>query len=144
MRILAIDYGEVRIGIALSDALLMTAQSPSFIRGDSAAEPLKEIVKIARENDVTRIVLGLPKNMDGSLGAQANKVLAFGEALKEMFDGEIVFWDERLSSRAATRTLIEGGVRRKARKKLKDGVTAIILLQSYLDSLPAPAGQADE
>ena len=135
MRILAIDYGEVRIGTAISDALCMTAQNPSFIRSESPGESLKEILKIVRENDVSRIVLGLPKNMDGSLGQQAEKVLEFGNALKKVYDGEVVYWDERLSTRAATRALIEGGVRRKARKKLKDGIAAVILLQSYLDSL---------
>ena len=135
MRVLAVDYGEVRIGLAVSDALLLTAQNPSCIRGESEAEAVETIVRIARENDVSRIIIGLPRNMDGSVGEQARKTMQFGEALAARFDGEVKYWDERLSTQAATRALVEGGVRRAKRRRLSDGVAALILLQSYLDSL---------
>jgi putative Holliday junction resolvase len=135
MRVLAVDYGEVRIGVAISDALLLTAQNPSCIRGKSEAEAVEAILGLARSNDVSRIIIGLPKNMDGSVGEQARKVMQFGGVLAARFDGEVGYWDERLSTQAATKALLEGGIRRAKRKELSDGVAALILLQSYLDSL---------
>ena len=135
MRVMAVDYGDVQIGLAVSDALLITAQSPRMIRAGSTEAALEEILRIAGEEEVSKIVVGLPRNMDGSLGEQARKVMEFGTLLESRFEGKVHYWDERLSTRAATRVLIEAGFSRAKRKKLNDGVAALILLQNYLDSL---------
>ena len=135
MRILALDHGTKRIGIAISDELKMIAQPLEF----SPAEPFLDFVtrlkEIIREKEVELILIGMPRNMDGSYGPAALKVQEFIAVLKDMVAIPIQTWDERLTSAQAQRFLIQGGVRRQERKQKVDKMAASILLQSYLDSL---------
>jgi putative Holliday junction resolvase len=137
MRILALDHGTKRIGIAISDELKMIAQPLEF----SPAEPFLEFVtrlkEIIRDKEVELILIGMPRNMDGSYGPAALKVQEFIAVLKDMVAIPIQTWDERLTSAQAQRFLIQGGVRRQDRKEKVDKMAASILLQSYLDSLGA-------
>jgi putative holliday junction resolvase len=135
MRILALDPGTRRIGIALSDELKIIAQPLEFI----AAEPFADVVARLRElvcdKQVELILVGLPRNMDGSYGPAALRVRDFVAALKEALTVPLRTWDERLTSAQANRVLIQGNVRRDKRKEKVDKMAAAILLQSYLDSL---------
>ncbi len=135
MRILAIDHGTKRIGIAVSDELKMIAQPLEFIPAEPFSEFLARLKEILRAKEVELILLGMPRNMDGSYGAAALKVQEFGAALKSAVAVPIQMWDERLTSVQANRFLIQGNVRREKRKEKVDKMAAAILLQSYLDSL---------
>ncbi len=135
MRILAIDHGTKRIGIAVSDELKMIAQPLEFIPAEPFSEFLARLKEILREKEVELILLGMPRNMDGSYGPAALKVQEFGAALKSAVAVPIQMWDERLTSVQANRFLIQGNVRREKRKEKVDKMAAAILLQSYLDSL---------
>jgi len=133
MRALGLDIGEKRIGIALSDALGWTAQGlESYTRRGTEAD-CAYITALIKDRDVTVCVVGLPRNMDGSLGAQAAYVQAFAEDLKAHTDVPIEFWDERLSTAAARRTLLEADTSRKKRKLVIDKLAAVHILQGYLD-----------
>jgi putative Holliday junction resolvase len=135
MRILALDHGTKRIGVAVSDELKMIAQPLEYI----AAEPFKDFVvrlkELIRIKEVEIIIVGMPRNMDGSYGEAAAKVREFVTVLKEIITVPLRTWDERLTSTQANRVLVEGGVRRADRKLKVDKVAAAMLLQSYLDSL---------
>ena len=135
MRILAIDHGTKRIGIAISDEMRTIAQPLEYI----AAEPLDKffdrLAQIIAEKQISLIVVGVPRNMDGTYGPAAAKVQQFVAALKDVVTVPIKSWDERLTSVQANRYLIEADVRRSKRKEKVDKTAAAILLQSYLDSL---------
>lgn len=133
MRILAVDYGEKRIGLALSDAMGWTAQPLEVVLRKGDGKSIEHIAQVATSRDVETILIGLPINMDASLSPMAMAAREFGIKLGDKTNIEIVEWDERLSSKSAERSLIEGGVRRKKRKGLVDKVAAAIILQSYLD-----------
>jgi len=135
MRILALDHGSKRIGVAISDELKMIAQPVQFIPAEPFAEFLACLKELLREKEVELIVVGMPRNMDGSYGPAALKVQDFVAALKNVITIPIQSWDERLTSVQANRFLIEGNVRRHKRKQKVDQMAAAILLQSYLDSL---------
>lgn len=135
MRILALDYGTKRIGIALSDELKMIAQPLEFVPAEPFLDFLERLKEIIREKEVELILIGMPRNMDGSYGPAALKAQEFAAVLKNKMAIPIVMWDERLTSAQAQRFLIEGGVRRADRKRKVDKTAAAILLQSYLDSL---------
>jgi putative Holliday junction resolvase len=131
MRILGLDVGSKRIGVAVSDALKITAQGLETVqRGDMAA--LESVIK---ENDVVEIVVGLPLNMDGTKGQRAEDAERFAEGLKEKFSLPVKMWDERLSTASAERFMIKGDLSRAKRKKLNDRAAAQIILQSYLDAI---------
>jgi len=136
MRIIGIDYGDKRIGIAISDPLGFTAQGVAVIgKGESYDEDIKELKKIIKKYEgVDEILIGLPKTMAGQIGVQAEKVLKFQEALKAAFKIPINTWDERLTTVQAERTLIEAGLSGKKRRKVVDKSAAAYILQSYLDS----------
>ena len=134
MRILALDHGTVRIGVALSDELKMIASPLEFIPAEPVADVFAKLRELIREKEVELIVIGMPRNMDGSYGPAAEKVREFATALKDAIAIPIKLWDERLTSTQANRLLISGGVRRNQRKEKVDGMAAAILLQSYLDS----------
>jgi putative Holliday junction resolvase len=134
MRVLAIDHGTKRIGIALSDELKMIAQPLEFIPAEPFAAFVERLRTILREKEVEQIVVGMPRNMDGSYGPAAQKVREFVTALKEAVTVPIQLWDERLTSAQANRLLIQSDVRRDKRKEKVDKMAAAILLQSYLDS----------
>lgn len=135
MRILALDHGTKRIGIAVSDELKMIAQSLEFVPAEPFLDFLDRLKEIIREKEIELILIGMPRNMDGSYGPAALKVQEFIAVLKEKLAVPIRTWDERLTSAQAQRFLIQGGVRRSERKEKVDKMAAAILLQSYLDSL---------
>jgi putative holliday junction resolvase len=135
MRILAIDHGSKRMGIALSDELKMIAQPVCFIPSEPFADFLEQLKKILQEKEVELVLVGMPRNMDGSYGPAALKVQEFVNVLKSAVTVPIKTWDERLTSTQANRFLIDANVRRDKRKEKVDATAAAILLQSYLDSL---------
>jgi putative Holliday junction resolvase len=135
MRILGLDVGTKRIGIAISDELGWTAQGVKTLYRRNWEGDLRELRDIVTEYGVEKIVVGLPKNMDGSLGPQAEMVLGFVEELHEIAGVPVVTWDERLSTVEATKMFIRADVSRKKRKGKVDIAAAVLILQSYLDSL---------
>src|SRR6187455_723488 len=134
MRVLAIDHGTKRMGIALSDPSGLIAQPLEFIPAEPFAQFLARLKEILREKEVELIIVGMPRNMDGSYGPAAAKVQEFVAVLKENIVTPIRTWDERLTSAQANRFLIEAKVRRQERKEKVDKASAAILLQSFLDS----------
>lgn len=136
MKKLGLDLGNKSLGIAISDQLVFLARGlETYNFEDKDFESaLVYIEKIIGENNVDVVVLGLPKNMDGTLGEQANYAIEFGENLKEMCDINIVMWDERLTSKMASNMMISQNLKRKKRKKDIDKMAAVIILQGYLDS----------
>ena len=132
-RILGLDVGDVRIGLALSDEMRFIATPHSVYTRVGWGPDVKHIKKVYEESKAVLIVSGLPKNMDGSVGFQAEKVMAFIEKLKEA-GLPVEFQDERLSTVSAHQALIEGGVRRDGRKGSVDKVAAALILQTYLDA----------
>ena len=135
MRILGIDYGDARIGVAVSDILGWTAQGVGTIKNRGFLKISQDIQKILNEYNPEKIVLGLPKNMDGSEGFRAEATYEFAENLKTIYQGEIVFWDERLTTVGASRFLNETNTRGKDRKNVIDTVSACLILEGYLNSL---------
>ncbi len=133
MRQMGIDYGDVRIGIALSDLLGITAQSFTVIDRNKTPDIMQTIRTIVSEHDVGEIVVGWPKNMNGTLGERAQKTAAFVEELEQQFSLPIHLMDERLSTVGAHRLLSEGDVSSKKRKKVVDKVAAALILQAYMD-----------
>jgi len=133
MRILGLDIGEKRIGVALSDPLGIMAGALTVIERTIDEATIKQIIDLGRENEVERIVVGMPRSLDGSLGKQAQAVQAFVDLLKEYTQLPVVAWDERLSTVAAERTLLEVGMKRDKRKKRRDSLAAAFILQGYLD-----------
>jgi putative Holliday junction resolvase len=134
MRVLGIDHGTKRMGIALSDPSGMIAQPLEFIPAEPFANFLARLKEILREKEVELMIVGMPRNMDGSYGPAAAKVQEFIAVLKENIIIPIRTWDERLTSAQANRFLIEANVRRQDRKEKVDKAAAAILLQSFLDS----------
>jgi putative Holliday junction resolvase len=135
LRILALDHGTKRIGVAISDELKMIAQPLEFIPAAPFAGFLARLKEILQEKQVDLILVGMPRNMDGSYGPSALRAQEFVGALRDAITIHVQTWDERLTSAQAQRFLIQGGVRRKERKEKVDKTAAAILLQSYLDSL---------
>ncbi len=135
MRILGLDVGTKRIGVAISDELGWTAQGIKTLHRSNEESDLRKIRDITREYGVEKIVVGLPRNMNGSLGPQAEMALGFVQELREILDLPIITWDERLSTVEATKMLIRADLSRKKRKGKVDMTAAILILQSYLDSL---------
>ena len=133
-RILGLDVGDKTIGVAVSDLLQFTAQGVKTIRRESNKQSYEDLKEIIDEYDIEKVVVGLPKNMDGTIGPQSEKVMKFSEKLHNKYDVEIIYIDERLTTVSAERILIEGDVRRENRKKYIDMVAATYILQFYLDS----------
>ena len=134
MRILALDHGSKRVGVAVSDAMRVIAQPLEYIPPEPFADFLTRLKEILRDQEVDLILVGMPRNMDGSYGPAALKVQEFVAALKNAVTVPIQTWDERLTSAQANRFLIQSNVRRDKRKEKVDKTAAAILLQSYLDS----------
>lgn len=134
MRTLALDHGTVRIGVACSDELGMIATPMEFIPAEPRDQFLKRLLQILSEKRVERIIVGMPRNMDGSFGDAAEKVKVFVEWLRGATQIPIRTWDERLTSAQANRQMIQAGVRRAGRKEKVDAAAAAILLQSFLDA----------
>ncbi len=135
MRILALDHGTKRIGVAVSDELQMIAQPVEYIPAAPSEAFLMRVQELIDSKEVELILVGMPRNMDGSYGPAAQKVQEFVEELRSALSVSIRLWDERLTSAQANRILIQGNVRRDKRKEKVDKMAAAILLQSYLDSL---------
>lgn len=137
MRIMGLDFGSKTVGVAVSDALCITAQPVETIcRKDEnkLRKTCARIEELIREYEVEKIVLGLPKHMNDDIGERAEKSIAFGEMLKRRTGLEVVMWDERLTTVEAEQTLIECKVRREDRKKYIDQLAAVFILQGYIDS----------
>lgn len=139
-RILAIDFGTKRVGFALSDPMGILAKPLECMekKAHQDLEKFQEVLiqkiqEYTEEYNVHAFILGLPKNMDGSVGPMAEKVKNFGKLLKEELKREVKYWDERLTSQFAEKEMIRGGLSRKKRKKKIDSMAAQVLLQSYLD-----------
>ena len=135
MRILALDHGTKRIGVAVSDETKTIAQPLEYIPAEPFADFLTRLKQLLREKEIDLILIGLPRNMDGSYGPAAEKVQTFVGVLANAITIPIKTWDERLTSAQANRVLIQGGARRDKRKQKVDQTAAAILLQSYLDGL---------
>ena len=137
IRIMGLDFGSKTVGVAVSDPLGITAQGIEIVRRTSEnklRKTLARIEELVTEYEVTEIVLGFPKNMNNTIGERAEKSLAFKEMLERRTGLPVGMWDERLTTVAANRTLIEGGVRRENRKDYVDMLAAVYILQGYLDS----------
>ena len=132
-RIMGLDVGDKTIGVAVSDLMGLTAQGVKTIKRVGKKKDIEALKEIIKERQVNKIVSGLPKNMNGTLGPQGEKVIKFCELLEEETGIKIEYWDERLSTVAAERTLIQGNVRRENRKGVIDMVAAVIIVQGYLD-----------
>ncbi|MEE8448994.1 MAG: Holliday junction resolvase RuvX [Thermodesulfobacteriota bacterium] len=134
MRTVALDVGSKTIGVAVSDRLGMTAQRVTTVKRAGLAVDLARLVKLFSELEAQRVLVGLPLALKGEMGPQAKKVLQFVEAMKEETNLPVVLWDERFSTVAAEKILLEADLSRSRRKKLRDELAAVLILQSYLDS----------
>lgn len=132
-RYIGLDVGDRTIGVAISDPFLLTAQSLMTIKRKSKIEDIEIINGIIKEKEVSKIIVGLPKNMNNTIGPQAKKVKTFVKGLRKHTDLDIEYVDERLTTVSATRVLIEQNVSRKKRKDVIDSVAATYILQTYLD-----------
>jgi putative pre-16S rRNA nuclease len=137
-RVMGLDVGDRTIGIALSDELGLTAQPFQTLKRKGDAEDLRAIRSIAAEHGVYEVVVGLPKNMDGTIGRQARRVMAFSEKIEAALRLPVAHQDERLSTVAAERVLLQADLTRAKRKKHVDKVAAVLILQGYLDSEDRP------
>jgi putative pre-16S rRNA nuclease len=135
MRILALDHGTKRIGVAISDETKTIAQPLEYIPAEPFADFLARLKKLLVEKEIDLVLIGLPRNMDGGCGPAVQKVEVFAAALRKAVTIPIKTWDERLTSSQANRILIQGKVRRNQRKEKVDKMAAAILLQSYLDGI---------
>ncbi len=133
-RILALDVGHKRIGVALSDPLNIIAQGLTTLLRNAPEEDLEVIRQLVEQHEVKAIVVGLPVRLDGSVGPEASKMQGFIDGLAEVVECPVHPWDERFTTAQAERALLEGGVRRSKRKGLRDQVAATLLLQHYLDA----------
>ncbi|ADG82749.1 Holliday junction resolvase RuvX [Thermincola potens] len=131
MRVLGLDVGTKRIGVAVSDPLRLTAQGLTVIK---KGEELTELPRIIEQMEVSEIVVGLPKNMDGSLGPKAQEILELTEKLRETLQLPVHTYDERLTTVAAERILLEADLSRAKRRQVVDKTAAVLILQGYLDS----------
>ena len=137
-RIIGLDFGSKTTGVAVSDPFGWTAQGVEIIRRkeeNKLRKTLARIEELVKEYGAARIVLGLPKNMNNSLGDRAEKSLAFKEMLERRTGLPVVMWDERLTTVAADRTMMEAGIRRENRREYVDEIAAVFILQNYLDYL---------
>jgi putative Holliday junction resolvase len=134
VRILALDVGRKRIGIAVSDPLGITAQGLEVLERKNWDKDLARLQEIARPYEVQEILVGLPRHMDGRLGEQAEEILALARALGEALGAKVATWDERLSTVEAERVLIAADLSRTRRRRVVDQVAATLILQAYLDS----------
>lgn len=135
MRILGLDVGSKTIGVAVSDPLGFTAQGLTTIRRTNKENDINEIKKFCQEYDVKTILIGLPKNMNGTIGPSGEIIMSFGKLIEERLGIEIKFWDERLTTVAAHKAMLEADLSRNKRKKIVDKVASTFILQGYLDMI---------
>jgi|SRR3989338_1339934 len=132
-RILGLDIGDVRIGVAISDELEITAQGFQVIQRKYIEKDIDNIKNIIESNEVKAVIVGLPKMLNGTIGVQAQKVIDFINILKTKINTSIIFWDERLTTSEINKMLISADVRRSKRREVVDKLTAQLILQGYLD-----------
>ncbi|MDD7463918.1 MAG: Holliday junction resolvase RuvX [Anaerococcus sp.] len=132
-RIMGLDVGDKTIGVALSDPLFISAQPLETIKRTKASKDIDRLVEIINDYEVSTIVVGLPKNMNNSIGPQSMKVMSFVDLIKKRIDNEIIYQDERMTTLQSERVLIDMNVRRENRKKYIDKIAAAFILQTYLD-----------
>ena len=135
MKVMGLDLGDARTGVALSDELKFLAQSYGTLYNKDKEDLLNQLQPIIEKNNVETVVIGLPKNMNGTIGERGEMAKEFAEKIKERFNLKTVLWDERLTTVSAHRVLSEVNVRGKKRKNVVDTVSAVFILQCYLDSL---------
>ncbi len=138
MRVMGLDYGSKTVGVAISDALSITAQGIETIHRkeeNKLRQTLARIEALIEEYEVDKIVLGFPKNMNNTIGDRAEKTLELKEKLERRTGLPVILWDERLTTASAERVLIESNVRRENRKQYIDKIAAVFILQGYLDSI---------
>ena len=133
MKILSVDYGDVRTGIAISDVRGMLASPLCVIEQSYQPKLVDRIVQIVEENKIEKIVIGLPRNMDGSYGYRCDECRSLGDAIAQKIDVDIFYEDERLTTVMAHNVLSDNNVRGKKRKQIVDAVSAVMILQSFLD-----------
>ncbi len=133
-RLVGLDVGDATIGVAVADELGLTAQGVGVVRRSSLGTDMRRLGELLAPYQLDRFVVGLPLNMNGTLGPQARKVQAFADALARHFGVDVDTWDERLSTAAATRTLVEADVSRAKRRQVVDKLAAMFILQGYMDS----------
>jgi putative Holliday junction resolvase len=131
---MGLDYGDRNIGVAVSDAFGWTAQGTGVVQRKREGSEFDEIAVLVEQHEVSEIVVGLPKNMNGSIGPRGEICMAFAEELKQKLNLPVHLWDERLTTVSAERTLLEADVSRKKRKQVVDKLAATLILQNYLDS----------
>lgn len=131
-RLMGLDVGNKRIGVAISDVYNLTAQPYMTIHRKNAKDDLQRFARILDEYQIGTIVVGLPKNMDGTIGEQGRRTQAFAESLQEIFDGRIVFYDERLSSSYAKKIMHNNQVKKNKKKEIIDTIAAVIILEGYM------------
>ena len=129
---MALDVGNKRIGVALSDELQILAQPLYTIHRKGIERDIEEIVKIIIDNNVEEVIVGLPKNMDGTTGFQGEKTIKFAEVLRQSTDRPLIMWDERMTTISARRIMIENDVKQKDKKNLVDTIAAVVILETYL------------
>lgn len=134
MRIMGLDVGDKRIGVAVSDQMAMTSQGIQTILRTEKKDEFAKIIQLIKDWEIEKIVVGLPRNMNGTYGPQAQKVKDFITELTDQYSLDVVYWDERLTTVAAQKTLLEGNVSRKKRKQVVDKLAAVMILQGFLDS----------
>jgi len=142
MRVMGLDIGSHTIGVAISDELGMTAQPIKTIRRKSKEEDVREIKAIIAEYEIIKIVVGLPKNMDGTFGKQAETTFRWIKDLQEKIKLPMITWDERLSTVGASKVLLEADLSREKRKKVIDKLAAVLILQGYLDKTRKPTNDS--
>ena len=136
-RVLALDVGDKRIGVAVSDPLGITAQGlETYTRTGDTEKDAEHIAELAKKYEPVRLLFGMPRNIDGSYGFQSEKVKEFAQAVLKVWDGEHAFFDERLTTVSAERVLVEADMDWRKRRKVVDKLAATIILQGYLDSNP--------
>ncbi len=135
MRIIGLDIGDKTIGVSVSDPLGLTAQGITTIHRKNKEKDTDEIKRYIDEYDAKLIVAGLPKNMNGTLGSQGDKVVKYCHYLTNKLQIEVCFWDERLTTVAAHKAMLEGDLSREKRKRIVDKLAAVYILQGYLDNL---------
>ncbi len=133
IRILALDVGTKRIGLAVSDPLGITAQGLEVLTRKDRASDLERLAEVAREWKVQLVVVGLPRHMDGRLGSAAPQIFELVEILQKTLGVEVVTWEERLTTAEAERVLIQADVSRRRRRQVVDQLAAVLILQNYLD-----------
>ena len=135
MRIIALDPGKRRVGVAVSDPLGLTAQGLPTLEPTGRRALIDAVRELVEEYEAERVVVGLPRNMDGTLGPAATEALALAETLSNALDLPVDTWDERLTTVAAERAMAEGNLSRKKRLEIRDRIAAQLILEGYLESL---------